>query len=102
MKCLVNGAAGFIGSHLCERLLADGNEVAGLDAFIPYYPRPLKEATLAAFRARPPAPSTAHRARPLKRPNPAAARARPQYRGRPLHRLRALLGAAPEGGQVGL
>jgi nucleoside-diphosphate-sugar epimerase len=53
MKCLVTGAAGFIGSHLCERLLADGHTVIGLDAFIPYYPRPIKEANLAALRTRP-------------------------------------------------
>lgn len=45
-KCLVTGAAGFIGSHLCEALLAEGHEVIGLDAFIPYYPRPLKETNL--------------------------------------------------------
>src|SRR5438876_30825 len=51
MKCLVTGAAGFIGSHLCERLLAAGHAVVGLDAFIPYYPRPIKEANLAAARA---------------------------------------------------
>jgi nucleoside-diphosphate-sugar epimerase len=51
MKCLVTGAAGFIGSHLCERLLRDGHQVRGLDAFIPYYPRPLKESNLAAARA---------------------------------------------------
>jgi nucleoside-diphosphate-sugar epimerase len=53
MKCLVTGAAGFIGSHLCERLLQDGHAVAGLDAFIPYYPRPVKEANLAAARQHP-------------------------------------------------
>jgi len=53
MKCLVTGAAGFIGSHLCERLLRDGHEVAGLDAFIPYYPRAIKEANLAAARTHP-------------------------------------------------
>lgn len=47
MKCLVTGAAGFIGSHLCERLLRDGHTVVGLDAFVPYYPRPIKEANLA-------------------------------------------------------
>ncbi len=47
MKCMVTGAAGFIGSHLCERLLRDGHEVTGIDAFIPYYPRALKEANLA-------------------------------------------------------
>lgn len=31
MKCLVTGAAGFIGSHLCEELIAQGHEVIGLD-----------------------------------------------------------------------
>src|SRR5438477_4603987 len=46
MRYLVTGAAGFIGSHLCERLLALGHEVVGLDAFIPYYPKPLKERNL--------------------------------------------------------
>lgn len=34
MRHLVSGAAGFIGSHLCERLLADGGEVVGLDNLI--------------------------------------------------------------------
>jgi nucleoside-diphosphate-sugar epimerase len=52
MKCLVTGAAGFIGSHLCERLLQDGHQVVGLDAFIPYYPRAVKESNLAALRGR--------------------------------------------------
>ena len=52
MKCIVTGAAGFIGSHLCERLLDDGHSVAGIDAFIPYYPRAVKEANLAALRGR--------------------------------------------------
>lgn len=42
-RCLVTGAAGFIGSHLSEALLAKGHDVVGVDAFIPYYPRPLKE-----------------------------------------------------------
>jgi nucleoside-diphosphate-sugar epimerase len=50
MKCLVTGAAGFIGSHLCERLLHDGHDVVGIDAFIPYYPRAIKENNLAALR----------------------------------------------------
>ncbi|OGV42539.1 MAG: nucleotide sugar epimerase [Lentisphaerae bacterium GWF2_57_35] len=48
-RCLVTGAAGFIGSHLCEALVARGHEVAGVDAFIPYYPRPLKETNLAGL-----------------------------------------------------
>jgi UDP-glucuronate 4-epimerase len=48
--CLVTGAAGFVGSHLCERLLAEGHTVIGIDAFIPYYPRPIKEQNLAALR----------------------------------------------------
>jgi len=34
LRYLVSGAAGFIGSHLCDRLLADGHEVVGLDNFI--------------------------------------------------------------------
>ena len=33
MRILVTGGAGFIGSHLCERLLSDGNEVLCLDNF---------------------------------------------------------------------
>ncbi len=53
MKCLVTGAAGFIGSHLCERLLQLGHAVAGIDAFIPYYPRAVKEANLAGLRHHP-------------------------------------------------
>jgi nucleoside-diphosphate-sugar epimerase len=51
MKCLVTGAAGFIGSHLCEQLLHGGHSVVGVDAFIPYYPRELKEANLAVARS---------------------------------------------------
>lgn len=51
--CLVTGAAGFIGSHLCEALLARGHSVTGLDAFIPYYPRAAKELNLAGLRAQP-------------------------------------------------
>ncbi len=34
MRILITGAAGFLGSHLCDRLLADGHEIIGLDNFI--------------------------------------------------------------------
>jgi UDP-glucose 4-epimerase len=53
MKALVTGAAGFIGSTLCERLLADGADVVGLDCFADFYPRGLKEQNLAAFAGHP-------------------------------------------------
>jgi len=49
MNCLVTGAAGFIGSHLCRRLLKEGHYVSGIDSFTDYYPRRIKEANLAPF-----------------------------------------------------
>src|SRR5258706_2865295 len=48
-RCLVTGAAGFIGSHLCKQLLARGHSVIGVDAFIPYYPREVKKRNIESF-----------------------------------------------------
>jgi UDP-glucose 4-epimerase len=52
-RVVVTGAAGFIGSHLCERLLADGHEVVGIDSFSDYYEQERKEQNLSVARARP-------------------------------------------------
>ncbi len=46
MNCLVTGAAGFIGSHLCEKLLNSGFSVIGIDSFTDYYSRELKKKNL--------------------------------------------------------
>ncbi|HMB45686.1 MAG TPA: GDP-mannose 4,6-dehydratase [Candidatus Methanoperedens sp.] len=43
MKSLITGCAGFIGSHLAEKLLREGHEVIGIDCFTDYYPRKTKE-----------------------------------------------------------
>lgn len=43
MKSIVTGCAGFIGSHLAERLLKEGHEVVGIDNFSDYYPKEIKE-----------------------------------------------------------
>ncbi len=50
---LVTGAAGFIGSHLSERLLAEGFRVIGIDSFTDYYPRSYKEINLESLRHAP-------------------------------------------------
>jgi nucleoside-diphosphate-sugar epimerase len=50
VKVVVTGAAGFIGSHLTESLLAAGHEVTGVDAFTDYYARSAKERNLEKSR----------------------------------------------------
>jgi UDP-glucuronate 4-epimerase len=52
-RAVVTGAAGFIGSHLCERLLSDGWSVTGIDCFTDYYPRPDKLANLTVLSREP-------------------------------------------------
>ena len=51
MRVLVTGAAGFIGYHVAERLLARGDEVVGLDNLNPYYDPTLKQARLSRLEA---------------------------------------------------
>jgi UDP-glucuronate 4-epimerase len=53
MKVLVTGAAGFIGSHTSERLLARGDEVVGLDNLNDYYDVNLKLARVERLKAKP-------------------------------------------------
>ena len=50
MKALVTGVAGFIGSTLAERLVADGADVVGIDCFSDFYPRAIKERNLEGLR----------------------------------------------------
>jgi len=51
MKCLVTGAAGFIGSHLSKELIRRGDQVIGIDSFTDYYPRWMKEKNLEHLQA---------------------------------------------------
>jgi len=46
MRCLVTGCAGFIGSHLSEKLVESGFEVVGIDSFTDYYDQKIKEANV--------------------------------------------------------
>jgi len=50
MRCVVTGAAGFVGSTLVDSLLALGHDVTGIDCFVDYYPRKAKELNLAAAK----------------------------------------------------
>lgn len=47
MKALITGAAGFIGSHLCERLLGEGWQVLGIDNFDDFYDPKIKRGNIA-------------------------------------------------------
>ena len=51
MRCVITGAAGFIGSTIADRLLKEGHEVIGIDCFVDYYPRSYKERNLLQARS---------------------------------------------------
>jgi UDP-glucuronate 4-epimerase len=53
MRSVVTGAAGFIGSTLAERLVADGHHVTGVDCFTGYYSLEQKERNLAGLQGNP-------------------------------------------------
>lgn len=45
-RILITGVAGFIGSHMAEKLIKEGHEVVGIDCFDPFYPKAIKERNL--------------------------------------------------------
>ena len=51
MSVLITGAAGFIGSHLTERILESGEDVVGLDSFDTFYDPAIKEENLTRARS---------------------------------------------------
>jgi UDP-glucuronate 4-epimerase len=51
-RVLITGAAGFIGSHLVQALVDQGDEVIGIDNFDPFYPRAMKERNLSEVASR--------------------------------------------------
>ncbi|MBK9338641.1 MAG: GDP-mannose 4,6-dehydratase [Lewinellaceae bacterium] len=53
MTFLITGGAGFIGSHLCEQLLDEGQQVIAIDNFDPFYDPAVKRKNLAALSPRP-------------------------------------------------
>ena len=50
-RCLITGVAGFIGSSIADRLLELGCEVVGIDTFLDYYPREIKERNIEQARS---------------------------------------------------
>ncbi len=53
MRVLLTGAAGFIGSHVCDRLLKDGHDVLGFDNFNAFYDPQIKDRNLASALEKP-------------------------------------------------
>lgn len=53
MRAIVTGGAGFIGSHVCERLVARGDEVVAIDNLDPFYDPAIKRRNLAGLDANP-------------------------------------------------
>jgi len=53
MHILITGGAGFIGSHLAEKLLQEGNQISAIDNFDPFYSRTIKESNIAGCLGKP-------------------------------------------------